>query len=169
MSALHAGIQSAVAAYGATMIANVEVPALASFGAPRLDALVAQLWPLRGQVLLGAVAADHALLLDEALRELGAAWLHRGEHVSMNDGASRHRMSIAHRNSGRVEVQHLSGWLDARSPRWEASLGADMASNVLATHPPVAAFRSMALSPRPPSGTRATAYTDAFLSFVTRI
>lgn len=168
---IQSGIRSVVASCAAATLRNVELHALASRDAPRLDALVEQLRSWRGKVLLGAVSAHNAFWFDEALRELGAAWMHRGEHAVMSDGASRHRLTIACRDPGRVGMLSFSGWNRSPAREWGALLGEGIATCALMPQLPDAALPWMGLDtqPRTVLAASATTYSDSFLSFVIRI
>lgn len=167
---IQSGIGSVAANRGATSIRNVELHAFASCHAPRLDALVEQLRPWRGKVLLGAVSAHHAFWLDEALRELGAAWMHRGEHAVMSQGPSRHHLTIACRDSERAGILSFSGWNRSPAREWGALLGGGMTTCALVPHAPALPWMDLDAQPRAVlAAARTTTHSDSFLSFVIRI
>lgn len=174
-AALREAIRIAAARCAVATIDEVELPALGSREAPRLDALVGQLRRLRGEVLLGAVCAHHTVSFDEALRELGAAWMLRGEHAALAAGPSRHRLAIARAAPGQGEVLYLGGWNHSPAREWQAILGAGMAIHALMPHVCAADLPLIDLKTHPPPAreaqgtTSASTCSDSFLTFVTRI
>lgn len=93
---------------------------------PRLDEMVAQLQALRGQALIIVVDASQSLWFDEALRELGASVLARGEHAVSADGHSRHHWMSAYRTACETAIDRRTGWCRAPASAWGALLGASL-------------------------------------------
>lgn len=139
----------------------------------RLDKLVEELQLWRGHTLLGMVPAHRALLLDEALRELGAAWLSRGEHVQLADGYSRHRLMSSSNRSGQVEISRVDGCQHCGATQWAELLGRGMAIRALfpgSAEPVLPLVAHTGPTPRhPTSPAAAPAIPNRFISFVTRI
>lgn len=166
------GIESSLAALGPAQISLVTIePALVQ---GRLDRLVERLQEWRGDILLGAIAARRALLLEEALAELGVAWISRGEDVQSGDSVSRHRLVGSVVRTGELRLERFAGTQAASAPRWAESLGRGMVVRALAPSSadpllPVAALdrsahnlrRLIDTSPRPPSA--------HLISLITRI
>lgn len=140
----------------------------------RLDKLVEELRLWRGGTLLGMVPAYRALLLDEALRELGAIWLSRGEHVQLPDGNSRHRLMSSSTRSGQVEILRVEGCQHCSAAQWAELLGTGMAKHAMfpgsaAPVLPLLAHIGSSTSCQQISPAAAPAVSSRFISFVTRI
>lgn len=140
----------------------------------RLDKLVEELQLWRGHTLLGMVPEHRVLLLDEALRELGAAWLSRGEHVQLAEGYSRHRLMSSTTRSGNVEILRVDGCQHCSSTQWAELLGMGMATRALFPRSAEAVLPLVAhTGPTTPrhrtSPAAGLAVASRFISFVTRI
>lgn len=138
----------------------------------RLDKLVEELQRWQGHTLMGMVPAHRALLVDEALRELGAAWLSRGEHVQLADGYSRHHLKSSTTRSGHVEILRVDGVQHCRATQWAELLGMGMANRALfpgSAEPLLPLMAHTGPMGRQISPAAAPAVAGRFISFVTRI
>lgn len=165
---LRRGIEAIAGAMPA--IADIRLSTIDPATVPmRLDRLVEQLHQWRGHVLLGAVTAQRALVLEEALTELGAAWLSRGEHVQSSAGPSRHRLISSAVRAGQVEFERSGSVQHASPARWAEALGRNMAVRALA---PWSAAPLLPVAP--PASPAAPGHTAAppstrIVSLITRI
>jgi hypothetical protein len=103
----------------------------ATSAAPFL-AMVSRMSAWRGRLVAGVLPAHRAFWLDESVREVGGAWLARGEHALTADGASRHHTTVTLRHPDGMQAVHRQGQSLAPAQEWARALGQGLAMNSLA-------------------------------------
>jgi len=121
---------------GFTQVAGAVAPIgpqrLPIASAAHFPALISRLTTWQGRLVAGVLPAHRLFWLDEAVREVGGAWLARGDHVLTAEGASRHHTTLTLRREGSIEAVHSQGQSLAPSHEWAHALGQGLALRALA-------------------------------------